>query len=223
MYAGHFAIGVALHARFPRTPVWSVVLGIGLLDLLCGVFVATGIEKISPAPTEVLGLTLDFVDWGHSLLMSVVWALAFGALFLRRSRVDATVAAAAVLSHFVCDVLVHNGDLALWPGSSSHLGTYLWRDFPLGSWFFELAFTAAFVGWAILHSTRAGVPARAWRGTVVVLLVLQVSFLPAFSPLHFAARELSGNALAWAYGLLVVSGFLIPGLLLLRLLPGRRQ
>lgn len=223
MYAGHFAVAVALRARFPRTPVIPIVFGIGLLDMICGVLVASGVERVSPAPEDPLGLSLDFVDWDHSLLMAAVWAIAFGALFVRRDRLTGAVAAAAVFSHFVTDALVHNGDLALWPGANVHLGTFLWRDHPVGSWFFELGFSGALAGWAILHARKAGVPPRAWRGTVIVLLVLQLSFLPPIAPLHLAGSLLTGPPLGWAFGILVIAGFLIPGTILVRLLPGDRR
>jgi hypothetical protein len=45
---------------------------------------------------------------------------------------------AAVFSHFVLDLVMHPADLALWPGSSVHLGFGLWRLLPTGWWFIEL-------------------------------------------------------------------------------------
>ena len=127
MYAGHFAAGLALKARVPEAPTWGLLVGVGVLDILFGPFVLAGIERVSATPGVAPGFSLDHIDWSHSLAMSLVWSLLFGAAFLRRGRLVAVTMAAAVLSHFVLDLAMHPSDLALWPGSSIHLGFGLWR------------------------------------------------------------------------------------------------
>ncbi|MGD8357253.1 MAG: hypothetical protein PVG42_04280, partial [Lysobacterales bacterium] len=86
MYAGHFAAAVVLRAREPRVPFWAILLGVGLLDLLFGPFVLLGIEHVTVTPDVPPGFSLDYIDWSHSLLMSLVWSLLFGALFFRLGR-----------------------------------------------------------------------------------------------------------------------------------------
>lgn len=83
MYAGHFAAGLALKAKEPTAPMWGILIGVGLLDLLFGPFVLLGLERVSVTPGMSPGFRLDHIDWSHSLLMSLVWAAFFGALFLR--------------------------------------------------------------------------------------------------------------------------------------------
>lgn len=183
MYAGHFAAGLALRARYPDTPTWIPLLGVGVLDILFGPFVIAGIERVSVTPGISPGFQLDYIDWSHSLVMSVAWAVAFGALFIRQGRTTAIVAAVAVFSHFVLDLIMHPPDLALWPGSAQHLGLGLWQDLPVGWWFVELAAIAAGCGyyaWRARGSTQFG--ARAGWAVVFVVL-LHVVNSPWISPL----------------------------------------
>jgi membrane-bound metal-dependent hydrolase YbcI (DUF457 family) len=177
MYAGHFAAGLALKAREPRAPTWAVMVGVGLLDLLFPIFVLTGIERVTPTPGVAPGMSLDFIDWSHSLLMSLVWAALFAALLLRRGRAVAAVCAIAVFSHFLLDLPMHPGDLALYPHSAAHLGFGLWRSLPVGWWFVELAVVVAGSAYYLVRARREG-SARGYGGrplgAVIVVLVIHV-------------------------------------------------
>ena len=139
MYAGHLAFGLALKAKEPRAPTWALILGVGLLDVLFGPFVLLGVERAHLTPGPPPGFSLDYIDWSHSLLMSIVWATLFGLCFARRGRAIALLCGFAVFSHFLLDLPMHPKDLALWPGSSVHLGFGLWTAWPRGWWWFELA------------------------------------------------------------------------------------
>ena len=88
------------------------------------------------------GFRLDFIDWSHSLAMSLVWAVLFGAIFFRRGIAVAAWCAIAVFSHFLCDLSMHPHDMALWPHSAAHVGFGIWTFHPPFWWFFELAFIA---------------------------------------------------------------------------------
>jgi membrane-bound metal-dependent hydrolase YbcI (DUF457 family) len=183
MYAAHFASALALKAKEPQAPTWGLLVGVGVLDLLFGPFVLAGIERASLTPGVSPGFSLDYIDWSHSLLMTVVWSVLFGAAFLRRGRTVAIVMAVAVLSHFVLDLMVHSPDLALWPGSSVRLGFGLWRAMPIGWWFFELAVVAGFC-WYYWHRSRTD---RSFGGhavwAIVVVLVLHLINSPWLSAL----------------------------------------
>ena len=48
MYVGHFAIGLALKARFPTVPALPIMLGAGFLDILDGVFIVLGWDRVAP-------------------------------------------------------------------------------------------------------------------------------------------------------------------------------
>src|SRR3954462_1193852 len=110
MYAGHLASALAMKAREPRAPTWALLLGVGVLDVLFGIFVPLGIERASLTPGVAPGFRLDFIDWSHSLAMSLVWSVLFGALaysvFRRRGTAVAVWCGLAVFSHFVLDLLM---------------------------------------------------------------------------------------------------------------------
>jgi hypothetical protein len=182
MYAGHFASALAMKAKEPRVPTWPLVLGVGVLDLLFGIFVPLGIERATVTPGVAPGFRLDFIDWSHSLAMSLVWALLFGALFLGRGRVVALWCAIAVFSHFVLDLLMHPHDLALWPHSSVHLGFGIWTLHPPFWWFFELAFVALCLGYYVARARKLGTfGGRAWA-VVAVVVILHLVNSPWLSP-----------------------------------------
>jgi hypothetical protein len=139
MYVGHFAAGLAIKAREPTAPTWALLIGVGLLDLLFGPFVLAGIERATITPAVSPGFSLDYIDWSHSLLMSVVWSIVFAALFVRRGRRVMVALGFAVFSHFLLDLPMHPRDLALWPDAAVHVGFGLWQLLPNGWWVVELA------------------------------------------------------------------------------------
>jgi hypothetical protein len=77
VYAGHYAAGLTLKANQPQASAWALLLGVGLLDVLFGIFVMLGIERVTVTPGVSPGFSLDFIDWSHSLTMSLVWAVLF--------------------------------------------------------------------------------------------------------------------------------------------------
>lgn len=172
MYAGHFAAGLAIKAKQPVAPTWALLLGVGFLDVLFGVFVMLGIEQVTVTPHVSPGFSLDFIDWSHSLTMSVVWAVLYAVPFRRRGRAVVLALAFAVFSHFLLDVPMHPADLALWPHSSIHVGFGLWRRLPTGWWWVELAFIAAGCAYYVVRARRERTfGARApWVCAMVVLL-----------------------------------------------------
>ena len=182
MYAGHYAAALALKARYPETPTWVPLLGVGVLDILFGPFVLAGLERVSMTPDISPGFSLDYIDWSHSLLTALLWSGAFGALFLRRSKVVAAVAAVAVFSHFALDFVMHPGDLALWPGSGVHLGLGVWRLLPVGWWFLELAVIAAGCWYYWAASKRSLIFGGRAVWVVVVVLLLHVLNSPWLTP-----------------------------------------
>ena len=184
MYAGHIASALAMKAKEPRTPTWALLFGVGVLDVLFGIFVPLGIERASLTPGVAPGFRLDFIDWSHSLAMSLVWAALYGALFLlwRRDTVIAAWCALAVFSHFVLDLLMHPGDLALWPRSTAHVGFGIWTIHPPSWWFFELAFISLCLWYYVARARRLRTfGGRAWA-VVAVVAILHVVNSPWLSP-----------------------------------------
>ena len=122
MYVGHFAAGLAIKAREPEAPTWALLVGVGLLDILFGPFVLAGIERATVTPSVSPGFSLDYIDWSHSLVMSLAWSAMFASMFARYGRRVMIAIGFAVFSHFLLDLPMHPPDLALWPNESVHLG-----------------------------------------------------------------------------------------------------
>ena len=212
MYVGHFAIGLALKARYPEVPAMPIVLGAGFLDVLDGIFIVLGWDRVTPNLLAGPYLFFDnsFIDWDHSLLAALFWSTLWGALFLRDRRV-AVLAFVASLSHFFADWPVHNRDLALYPHAETHLGYGLWGKLGTASWVLEGAFAAALIAYAWVASARRGVNLL-WPAIVLFVLFLNLS--PWLSPM----KHIAGLNEPWAHllqGSLVTLGFLGPGVLLM--------
>ncbi|GAA4345845.1 hypothetical protein GCM10023165_30240 [Variovorax defluvii] len=219
MYVGHFAIGLALKARHPEVPALPLVLGAGFLDILNGLFIVLGWDRVAPdlRAGPYLFFDLRFIDWDHSLLAALVWSALWGAFFLRSRRV-AVLGFVAAFSHFIADWPVHNDDLALYPYAEAHVGYGLWGKLGTASWVLEGVLAAALMAFAWTAAARRGV-SLLWPA--VVLAVLFASLSPWLSPMKYAA----GLDEPWAHrlhGTLVCLGFLVPGALLTWLV-GRQE
>ncbi|MDR6539011.1 hypothetical protein [Variovorax soli] len=215
MYIGHFAIAMALKARHPDVPALPIVFGAGFLDILDGLFIMLGWDRVTPnlLAGPYLFFDLRFIDWDHSLLAALFWSAIWGAFFLRDRRV-AALAFAASFSHFLADWPVHNNDLALYPHAETHWGYGLWGKLGTASWVLEGVFSAALVAYAWVASARRGV-GLLWPS--IVLVVLFIALSPWLSPMKLAA----GLNEPWAHllqGLLTTLGFVVPGALLIALL-----
>ncbi len=182
MYAGHFAAGLAIKARVPQAPTWGVLLGVGFLDLLFGPFVLLGIERAHMTPGISPGFSLDQIDWSHSLAMSLLWSVVFAALFVRRGRIVVATIAFAVFSHFLLDLIMHPGDLALWPGSTTRLGFGLWQLAPRGWWWFELAFILACGAYYGARARALGSFGGRWMWAVGLVLIMHLGNSPWLAP-----------------------------------------
>lgn len=215
MYVGHFAIGLAIRARYPKVPALPIMMGVGFLDLLDGIFILLGFNTVTPnlASGPYLFFDLTFIDWDHSLLAALFWSMIWGLLFIKH-RAVAAVAALAAFSHFIADWPMHNSDLALYPHSIEHYGYGLWGKLGTLAWVLEGAFSAVLAVYAWRISARRGV-SLVWPCAVLVVLFLQLS--PVASPMKFVAT-LQEPLTHILHGALVSLGFLIPGLLLTWLL-----
>jgi len=157
MFIGHFGVAFAAKKVAPETSLGTLILAAQLLDFLWPFFLLLGIEHVRIAPGITRVSPLDFTDYpiSHSLLMAVVWAAVFGAIYyaLRRNRRSSWVVGAAVLSHWVLDFIVHRPDLQLYPGASARFGLSLWN-----SWMATIAAEVFCFGaglWIYLVCTRA--------------------------------------------------------------------
>jgi membrane-bound metal-dependent hydrolase YbcI (DUF457 family) len=132
MFIGHFAVGFASKQAAPRASLGPLMAAPLLLDLLWPIFLLLGIEtvRIDPGNTAFTPLDLHDYPYSHSLVMSLVWAVAFGGLYYGASRYarGALVIAAGVFSHWVLDFVTHRPDLPLFPHSARFVGLGLWNS-----------------------------------------------------------------------------------------------
>jgi hypothetical protein len=210
VYVGHFAIGLAVKAASPRTPTLPIMLGVGLMDIIDGLLIVVGLDRVTPNPASgpYLFFDLTFIDWDHSLLMAIVLSLVWAALFWRNTT-TALVAGLAVLSHFLADWPVHNHDLALYPYSAEHLGYGLWGRLGTVSWLLEGAFAVVLIAFAQGLSRSRGV---SYRWVILGLILLYVQMSPWLSPMRLVTQLPEPDA-HLVHGALVTIGFLVPGLL----------
>ena len=224
MYSGHFAAGLALSARFRRVPPIAIFVGVGFIDLIDGALVAAGVERVKPDLAVPLAFDLEFIDWDHSLLMACVWSAVFGALayfvFGRDARTG-LVAAAAAISHIVLDLVVHDGDLALYPHAEMHFGLYVWRDFPTGSYFLELAIDLACAAYFVWRGVRDGFSRRRLVPPVLLLLLIHASWWKTLNPMRMVAEHVAMPTAQVVHGALVFVGFAIPAAIFARLVSAR--
>ena len=196
LFIGHFAVGFASKRLAPRTSVAMLILAPLFLDILFPVFVLTGREhaRIVPGTTRVMPVDLFDYPWSHSLLMSVVWSIVFGAVHFafRRDRTVALVLGAGVFSHFILDWVTHRPDMQLYPGSSTRVGLGLWNSV-VGTLVIE---GALFIAGVALYAT--GTRAKSRRGIigfwlfVLALIAVYLGSLFGPPPSSMTAMTVSG-------------------------------
>jgi hypothetical protein len=209
VFVGHYSVSYAGRATEPRVPLWVLFLAVQLLDVLWGVFVLLGIERVRIVPgiTATNPLDLYFMPYTHGLLTSIGWSVAAG-LAYRRWKGDAhagAVVGVAVFSHWVLDLLVHRPDLPL-VGDRYKVGLGLW-NYPAVALALEALLLLGGIAW-YLSATRNGarggwVPMIVFGGVLVLVQVITFFGAPPETPAMAA-----GTALAAYFALAGVAGWL---------------
>lgn len=202
MFIGHNAVGFASKAAAPRASLGVLMAAPMLPDLLWPIFLLLGIEHVRIAPGATRWTPLDFTDypWSHSLLMVLVQAVVFGGgywLATHYARGGAIVAL-GVVSHWVCDFVMHRPDMPLWP-HGPRLGLGMW-NYPAATVAIE---GAMFVSATMLY--RNTTKARDRIGTIafwsLVIFLWMLYFAAGLGPTPQNVRQIAVVGLA---------GWLIP-------------
>jgi hypothetical protein len=197
MFIGHFAVAFA--AR-------KAVLAAQFIDLLWPTLLLLDLEQVQIKTGGYHGPPLAFTHYpiSHSLLAVVGWSILIAAAHFagRRSVRSAIVLAAAVLSHWFLDLLVHEPDLPLSPGGTAKLGLGLWW-WPTLSLGVELALFALGL-WIYVRATRPTDRTGTWALWSLAAFLLAIHLANSFGP-----PPPSVDAVAWtgqAQWLLVLWG-----------------
>lgn len=133
MFIGHIAVGLASKKISPRLSLGTLLLSVQFIDLLWPVMLILGLEKVEVVPGITAFTPLDFKSYPitHSLLMVVIWGLAFGFVYFlfRRHLLNALLLGFGVVSHWLLDLLTHRPDLPLAPGVPTVVGLGVWNFF----------------------------------------------------------------------------------------------
>ena len=215
MYFGHYAVAAAVKAKNPDIPVTPLLFGTGVLDILNGLFIVGGLDKVTAnlEASPYLFFDLTFIDWDHSLLMAAFWSLLFGGicwLLYKKNKKIGIISALVAFLHFIADLPMHNADLALYPFSEAKMGFGLWGSLGTWSWVLEVLFTLVLLAYAWKKHKDRG--ENIWM-QVVFICLLFVQLSPWFSPMKKVALMSEPKAHIM-HGLGVFLGFIIPGLIL---------
>lgn len=138
MFAGHVGAGLMLGRAARGVNPGAFIVAALLPDLLLWFFVLVGWESVSiPADFAHTHQAAFVFPLSHGLLAVAGWSVAASALaygWLRRRAMPglraATLVAAAVMSHWLLDALVHVAELPLAGPGSARVGLGLWRHMP---------------------------------------------------------------------------------------------
>lgn len=132
MLVGHISVGLIGKRLAPETSLGTLVLAALAADLLWCLLLLAGVERVElqPGATTQAALAAIAIPYSHGLLPDVLWAGLFAAVYfvVRRYPRGAWVLLAAVLSHWLLDVVSHRRDMPLAPGLSVRFGLGLWNS-----------------------------------------------------------------------------------------------
>ncbi|HEX7090018.1 MAG TPA: hypothetical protein VF192_07765 [Longimicrobiales bacterium] len=205
MFVGHYAVSYAGKSLAQPIPLWHLFIAVQFLDVLWGLFVFLGIERVRIVPgiTAASPLDLYHVPYTHSLVGALFWSMAGGAAYhvwrgRRAGSRAGVIIGTAVFSHWVLDLLVHRPDLPL-VGNRFKMGFGLW-NFPAVA--LALEATVLFGGLLLyLRATRRAAPSGTFASILFGIGLVLIQALIFFGPPPGSPSALAATGLV-AYGAL---------------------
>ncbi len=206
MFIGHFGVGFGAKKIAPSVSLGTLFLAAQFADALWPLLILLGIEHVRITPGATRVSPLDFYDYpiSHSLLALVGWGAVLGGAYLtlRNNLRGALVVAAAVVSHWVLDFLVHRPDMPILPGRS-YVGLGLWNSVPAT----VLAEAGVYGGGLALYltATRAKDRIGIWALWILVVFLLGLWIASLLGPPPPGVKPVAVAGLAmwltvpWAY------------------------
>jgi len=132
VFVGHLSVALFAKRFEPAISLGTWTLAVVLADLITFPLLLAGVESFRLDAAVTSNRILGDIPYSHSLLMDVIWAALFASAYFlrRRSPRCAWLLFAAVLSHWVLDVISHRPDLQLAPGLHPVFGLGLWNSVP---------------------------------------------------------------------------------------------
>jgi hypothetical protein len=211
MFLGHYGVAFALKRAEPKLSLGTLFVAAQLADLLWGIFLLVGWERVRIDPGFTAVTPLQFLEYpiSHSLVGLTMWALVGAAVYYSWPTRDtsrhwqaAALVGVAILSHFLLDLVVHAPDLPVWGQNSPKLGLGLWNN-PTATLLAELVTLVAGVVVYIGFRSRRH-PARAGRLAGVVLVLVAIYLTSFFGP---PPPSVTAIAVADILGLLLLAAF----------------
>ena len=205
MFVGHYGPSFLAKRLEPAIPLWVLFVAVQFLDVLWGIFVLAGVERVRIVPgfTKTNPLDLYYMPYTHSLPGALVWSFLAGVGYrvFTRSKRGGLLVGVAVFSHWPLDLLVHKPDLALYDDTAK-LGLGLW-DYPLVTLVVESVLA---LGALALYMARTHPLKRSARYAMPLFIgaVLVLQSAMAFAPPPPSDNAMAATALA-SYALLAAA------------------
>lgn len=203
MFLGHFAVGLAAKRLAPQVSLAAWFMAVQLADLVWPVLLFFGLERVRIAPGITAFTPLDFYWYPitHSLAGITLWAAVFSGLWLLKRRMPrfdvpdrrraAVLLGAAVVSHWILDVVAHRPDMPVLP-NGPFVGLGLWYSVAA-----TLIVELGMFGAALLLYVRGGFPGARRPSFWLLVGLLLVAYLgAAFGPPPPDVETLAWTALS---------------------------
>lgn len=196
MFIGHYSLAFGSKRNDELPSLALMFVAVQFLDLLWPILVLLGIETVEVDVGNTALTPLNFIHYpySHSLLMSVVWAILFAAIYFAivKNKRNALLLGVLVFSHWILDFLTHRPDLPISPFSVMKVGLGLW-NMPIVEIILE--FGMFIVGVYMYH--KAMRPKRKIAFWSLVVFFVLIHFMNLFGP-----PPPSAMAVAWSANLL---------------------
>jgi len=188
MLSGHFAMGLALKARYREVPLLVLLFSVQLLDWIWLVLAWRGVEhfRLFFAANGTLQLDLYDVRYSHALFWSLFYAAGVFIVFVRAEgqRHWAVPLSLGVLSHWLLDAMSYSDLPFANFGPEIRFGLGLSSLSPF--WVFGLEGSIVLLCWWIYYRSRRATASAAWPLwlglAILVLMLFSNQFLMSISP-----------------------------------------
>ncbi|PJZ31065.1 hypothetical protein [Leptospira kmetyi] len=219
MFIGHYSVAFALKKAVPKTPFWSLLVGVQFVDFLFMIFIMIGIEhmRLVPGFTASNPFDLYYMPYTHSLVAGVLWSVfAFVLFYFLTNRESGAprwkiplAVALSVMSHYILDLPVHTPDLPVFTDAGTKLGFGLWNNLWLTVGI-EVALTVLSFAYYLKGSKQGEGFAGKWGMTTLAGVFLLLILINPFAPVPENIYAFAIQAL-FLYTLIAIAGHKLDG------------